>query len=216
MSKFRYKVIAQSAETIYVIKKSKFIASAIHVNTPEEVQSSISKIQSIHPKAGHHCYAYRLGLDQNIYRANDDGEPSGTAGRPILGQIDSKDLTDTLVVVTRYFGGVKLGASGLISAYKTAAKLVLEEASFRTKKVLQEVHIGTDLQHINILLSQAKKVGFEIGAINYDPRPSVVLKAPLEEVDSFIDTLKAKTLNMSVEQARTIEDKDVFHIFDPS
>jgi len=216
LSKFQYNIIASPAESIYVIKKSKFIAYAFQVNSIDAIQTCINRVRNLHPKAGHHCYAYRLGLGQNSYRANDDGEPSGTAGRPILGQIDSKELTDTLIIVVRYFGGIKLGASGLISAYKTSAKQVLDESRIVVQHVMKEVLIGSDHQHINILMSHAKKIGFKLGNITYDPRPIVKLKSPLEKSSSYLDLLKAKTLNMSIDQARETDDKDVFHIFDPS
>jgi len=215
VSIYQYNIIAKDSESIYVIKKSKFIAKAFHISSIDNVQDQLNQIRKAHPKAGHHCYAYRLGIDKNQYRANDDGEPSGTAGRPILGQIDSKELTDTLVVVTRYFGGIKLGASGLISAYKTAAKQVLDISEIRTKKITKDVRIGSDHQHINIIMSLAKKIGFEIVSIEYDPRPAVILRAPLEDLSSNLDILKSRTLNMSIDQARETDAKDVFHIFDP-
>ncbi|MDV7392848.1 YigZ family protein, partial [Arthrospira platensis SPKY1] len=100
---------------------SKFLAYAFPVYTDEEIGLHLEEVRKLHPKARHHCYAYRLGLDGNHFRANDDGEPSGTAGRPILGQIDSFGLCNVLLVVTRYFGGTLLGTSGLINAYKLSA-----------------------------------------------------------------------------------------------
>lgn len=105
---------------------SKFIACAFPVQSVPGFKKCIESVKKSHPKATHHCFAYRLGLDGNIFRVNDDGEPSGTAGKPILGQIDSKQLTDILIVVVRYFGGTLLGVPGLINAYKNAAALVLQ------------------------------------------------------------------------------------------
>jgi len=215
VSIYQYHIIASSSESEYITKKSKFIAFSFHVTSKIEIENCLNQVRGQHPKAGHYCYAYRLGLNQNDYRANDDGEPSGTAGRPILGQIDSKELTNTLVIVVRYFGGIKLGASGLISAYKTSAKAVLDISEVRIKKVMKEIHIGSDHAHINILMSHAKKIGFEIDGIFYDPRPKVVLKVPLEEVEQKVNLLKAKTLNMSIDQAKETIAKNVFHIFDP-
>lgn len=99
---------------------------AIKVNTGEQVKSEINKVKTLHPSARHHCYAYRIGVKGETYRANDDGEPSGTAGKPILGQLLSFEVTNVLIIVIRYFGGTKLGVSGLINAYKNAAKNALE------------------------------------------------------------------------------------------
>lgn len=114
---------------------SKFLAYAGGVADEAAAAEWVARAQREHAKARHHCYAYRLGLDQNRYRANDDGEPSGTAGRPILGRIDSLELTDVCVVVVRYFGGTLLGASGLINAYRTAAELALAAAEIETRIV---------------------------------------------------------------------------------
>ena len=114
---------------------SKFLAYAGAVADEAAAAEWVARAQREHPKARHHCYAYRLGLDQNRYRVNDDGEPSGTAGRPILGRIDSLELTDVCVVVVRYFGGTLLGTSGLINAYRTAAELALAAAGIETRIV---------------------------------------------------------------------------------
>lgn len=120
----------QSIETAtlgeYVVKGSKFLGFAFPVQSIEEVKHHLDAVRLLHPKAVHHCYAYKLSNSQ--FRANDDGEPSGTAGRPILGQLDSKDITNVLVIVVRYFGGVLLGTTGLISAYKKATQEALLQA----------------------------------------------------------------------------------------
>ena len=115
-----YKTIAEVSEGIYRDKGSKFIAIAMPVESELEIKNKISEIKKQYFDARHHCYAYILGYNKEAYRINDDGEPSGTAGKPIHGQLLSKDLTNILVVVVRYFGGVKLGVSGLITAYKEA------------------------------------------------------------------------------------------------
>src|SRR5690606_2431913 len=108
---------------------SKFLAYAFPINDEQELKGKLKELKALHPKAGHHCYAYRLGLDGNQYRANDDGEPSGSAGKPILGQIDSAGVTNVLVVVVRYFGGTLLGVPGLINAYKTATAEALSHVA---------------------------------------------------------------------------------------
>lgn len=116
-----YKTIGARAEAIYTEKRSKFIAIALPVRTLTEVKSLLEEYQKKYYDARHVCYAYMLGPERKDFRANDNGEPSGTAGKPILGQINSHELTDVLVIVVRYFGGIKLGTSGLIVAYRTAA-----------------------------------------------------------------------------------------------
>ena len=116
-----YRTIAAPAEGIYTEKRSKFIAIALPVRTVDEVKALLEEYQKKYYDARHVCYAYMLGPQRKDFRANDNGEPSGTAGKPILGQINSNELTDILIIVVRYFGGIKLGTSGLIVAYKAAA-----------------------------------------------------------------------------------------------
>jgi uncharacterized YigZ family protein len=121
---------------------SKFLAYSFPVKNVNEFKSHLQVLKKEHPKAVHHCFAYRIGIDGNNFRMSDDGEPSGTAGKQILGQIDSKNLTDTLIIVVRYFGGTLLGVPGLINAYKTAASLVLQ----CTPVVQKAVEINYELQ----------------------------------------------------------------------
>lgn len=126
---------------LYKDKGSKFIGYAYPVKDEAAIKEKLEFIRQEHPKATHHCYAYRLGLDKNNYRTNDDGEPNGTAGKPMLGQIDSIGITNTLVVVVRYFGGTKLGVSGLIDAYKETARETLAVATIITHKILDYYRI---------------------------------------------------------------------------
>lgn len=123
-----YRTIAGPAEAVYTERGSRFLAYAWPVRTTEEIKAHTEALRKRYYDATHHCYAYRLGPCGEIFRANDDGEPSGTAGRPILGQLLAAQLTDCLVVVVRYFGGTKLGVPGLINAYRTAAGMVLDTA----------------------------------------------------------------------------------------
>lgn len=120
-----YKTIKNIEQVIIKEKKSKFIGYAYNVENEQEIKEKLETIKIEHSKATHHCYAYKLGLDNTNFRANDDGEPTGTAGKPILNQINSLELTNCLVVVVRYFGGIKLGTSGLIDAYKLCTKETL-------------------------------------------------------------------------------------------
>lgn len=158
-----YQTISQTTTVDFKDKGSRFIAIAQAIESDADVKQFLNTIKEQHPKATHHCYAYRLGLDKMMnYRANDDGEPSGTAGKPILGQIDSKQLTNVMVIVVRYFGGIKLGVSGLIHAYKTATKMVLEQAPIVQKQVLDYGEIQTDYTQINDLMRLLKKEQVDI------------------------------------------------------
>lgn len=130
-----YKTINQISEGLYREKGSKFIARAYHISSESDVKDCLEQLRKEFYDARHHCYAYQLGFDKSSYRINDDGEPSGTAGRPIFGQIQSFDLTNILIVVIRYFGGTKLGISGLINAYRTSAKEAIENNSIQTRTI---------------------------------------------------------------------------------
>lgn len=134
-----YKTITKSGRGAYKEKGSKFISIAMPFTDPEEIKTIIDGIRKEHHEARHHCFAYMTGPERKIWRANDDGEPSGTAGRPILGQINSAGLTNILIVVSRYFGGTLLGVSGLINAYREAAAAAIENSEI-TEKTVQEYY----------------------------------------------------------------------------
>ena len=139
MSEDTYKTISAPSEGIYTEKRSKFIAIALPVRTVDEVKSHLEVYQKKYYDARHVCYAYMLGPERKDFRANDNGEPSGTAGKPILGQINSNELTDILIIVVRYFGGIKLGTSGLFVAYKAAAAEAIAAAEIIEKTVDETV-----------------------------------------------------------------------------
>jgi len=136
---------------------SKFIAYALPVKSIDECKEKLNEIKKEHPKATHHCFAYRIGLDGNTFRVSDDGEPSGTAGRPILGQIDSKGLINIIIVVVRYFGGTLLGVPGLINAYKSAAALVLQTTPIIQKSIEVEFNVQFDYTQVNDIMIIAKQ-----------------------------------------------------------
>jgi uncharacterized YigZ family protein len=136
---------------------SKFLAHAFPISSTEEFKTRLQELKKEHPKAAHHCFAYRLGIDGNSFRVNDDGEPSGTAGKPILGQIDSKQLTDVAVVVIRYFGGTLLGVPGLINAYKTATSLALQITPLVQKQVEKIYTVEFDYTRINEIMMLIKQ-----------------------------------------------------------
>src|SRR5690606_13293262 len=123
-------------------KGSKFIGFAYPINNEEELKNILEKIRAEHPKATHHCYAYRMGLSGENYRANDDGEPSGSAGLPIYNQLLANEITNVIVIVVRYYGGTKLGVSGLVKMYKESAKMTLEEAN----TIIKELEIDIQIQ----------------------------------------------------------------------
>lgn len=157
-----YQTISSLTLAEYRNKGSKFIAYAQAVYTEAEVQELLEMVKKEHPKATHHCYAYRLGMDKQVnYRSNDDGEPSGTAGRPILGQIDSKELSNIMVIVVRYFGGTKLGVSGLITAYKSAARAALDAAEVVTEQVMAVFEIQFGYLQMNEVMTVLKRMPVE-------------------------------------------------------
>lgn len=153
---FTYKTITTDTSAEYSDRGSKFIAYAFTVETIEEIKANIKKLKELHPKAVHHCYAYRIGYDNTQYRANDDGEPSGSAGRPILGQIDSIQITNVLVVVVRYFGGVLLGVPGLINAYKSVTQIALSQSGIIEKNRLQYYALKFDYTQMNDIMRVIK------------------------------------------------------------
>ncbi|TWV96799.1 IMPACT family protein [Chitinophaga pinensis] len=152
-----YYTIEKSAMAEFKDRGSKFLAYAWPVKTVDQVKECLQEIKKEHPKATHHCFAYRLGTDGLQFRANDDGEPSGTAGKPILGQIDSKQLTDVLVVVVRYFGGTLLGAPGLINAYKASTSMVLQLIPAVQKNVEAKYHLTFDYTILNEIMTVVKQ-----------------------------------------------------------
>ena len=163
-----YKTITGMSEAVFTEKRSKFIAAAIPVRTLEEVKSHLEVWQKKYYDARHVCYAYMLGAERKDFRANDNGEPSGTAGKPILGQINSRELTDVLVVVVRYFGGIKLGTSGLIVAYRTAAAMALDEAEIIEKTVDDTVTVAFEYPFMNDVMRIVKEESPEILEQSYD------------------------------------------------
>ncbi|HCK25166.1 MAG TPA: YigZ family protein [Bacteroides graminisolvens] len=163
-----YKTIADVSEGLYTEKRSKFIAVALPVKTVEEIKEHLEVYQKKYYDARHVCYAYMLGHERKDFRANDNGEPSGTAGKPILGQINSNELTDILVIVVRYFGGIKLGTSGLIVAYKAAAAEAIAAATILEKTVDDEVTVLFEYPFMNDVMRIVKEEEPEIVDQSYD------------------------------------------------
>lgn len=161
-----YKTIESTAQGVFKSKGSRFIAMAYPVSDLIEIKPILDKLRKEHHEARHHCYAYMIGHDRDIWRANDDGEPSGTAGRPILGQINSYSLTNILIVVVRYFGGTLLGVSGLISAYRSAAALAIENSSI-IERTVQEFY---EITFPYIAMNEVMKILKEENAGQSDQR----------------------------------------------
>ena len=189
-----YKTISNLSEGIYTEKRSKFIAIAVPVCTREEIKTHIEHYQKKYYDARHVCYAYMLGHERKDFRANDNGEPSGTAGKPILGQINSNELTDILIIVVRYFGGIKLGTSGLITAYKSAAAEAIVNADIVERTVDETITVAFEYPFMNDIMRIVKEEEPEVIRQTYDMdclitlriRQSAMekLRARLEKVDS--------------------------------
>lgn len=190
-----YKTIDEISKAIYTEKRSKFIAFAIPVRTVEDVKAEIEKYRKEYYDSRHVCWAYMLGAERKDFRSNDDGEPSGTAGKPILGQINSNELTDILVIVIRYFGGIKLGTSGLIVAYREAAAEAIAEAAIIEKTVDMQTSFIFEYPFMNDVMKIVKdmepsiinqqfdmdcQMTLEIRKANFDE-----MKARLEKVESI-------------------------------
>ncbi len=159
-NKDTYRTIAKaSEEVLFKDRGSKFFAFAFPVTNAQEIQEALDSLKVKHHKAGHHCYAWRIGMEseKQTFRVNDDGEPSNSAGQPIYGQIQSFDLTNILIVSVRYFGGTKLGVGGLIQAYKTNAKQAIEESVIIEKTINKEITVQFEYIHMNKIMRIIKE-----------------------------------------------------------
>lgn len=171
-----FKTIASIAEGTYSEKRSKFLAFAIPVETVDEVKAYVAEYQKRYYDARHACYAYMLGAERTDFRANDNGEPSGTAGKPILGQINSYELTNILIIVVRYFGGIKLGTSGLIVAYRQAAIEALENAQIIEKTVDDDITFTFEFPMMNAVMKVVKDMNPQIISQGYDTDCTMTLR----------------------------------------
>lgn len=176
---YEFKTISKPIEnTLLKEKGSKFIGFAFPVNNEVELKKALDKIKSEHTKATHHCYAFRLGINGENYRANDDGEPNGSAGLPIYNQLLAHEITNTLVIVVRYYGGTKLGVAGLVKAYKESAKITLEEAEIITKELETEIKIQFNFNQQNTIFTILSK--FDAKIINFDAQENCVIQASIK------------------------------------
>jgi uncharacterized YigZ family protein len=170
-----YKILTKPSEGTYSELRSKFLAFAIPVRTAEEAMEQVAKYQKEYFDARHVCWAYRLGPEGEEYRSNDNGEPSGTAGKPILGQMVSADVSDIIILVIRYFGGVKLGTSGLIVAYRTAAAEALEAGEYAERLVEKELKLTFGYEHMNMVMRMVKDLQPRIVNQDYKDNGDIVM-----------------------------------------
>lgn len=186
-----YKTITNKiGEGTYSEKRSKFLAFSHHVETLDEVKEIVASYRKKYYDARHVCYAYMLGVERTEFRANDDGEPSSTAGKPILGQINSNELTDILIIVVRYYGGVNLGTGGLIVAYKAAAALAIEDSVQETRQVEELVKYDFPYVMMNDVMRVVKEMQPRIVSQEYDNTCSITLSIRKSEAETLRGRLK--------------------------
>ncbi len=184
-----YKTIRQLAEGYYTEKRSRFISYAIPVTTADEVKAIIDTYRKQYYDARHVCWAYMLGADRLVFRANDDGEPSSTAGKPILGQINSNELTDILIVVIRYFGGIELGTSGLITAYRTAAADAIAAAEIEERTVDDIFTISFEYPFLNGVMRIIKEDNPTVVSQHFDLQCTITLRIRQRETERLKNRL---------------------------
>lgn len=207
-----FHTISGPSEGFFKDKGSKFYARAFPVKTQADIQTNLDKVKKNHPKARHACYAWRLGVDGNHYRTNDDGEPSGTAGRPILGQIDSFGLTDVFVVVIRYFGGTLLGTSGLIQAYRESAADALKNAFKIEQYISDHISLSFEYSQMSDVMNVMKKFDLIPSSQSFEMSPEIQLVIRKRDTDSFLLLLKAHLANVSMEEAEGLDIKKLIKL----
>lgn len=185
-----YLTLARPSEAIFREKMSKFLAFAHPASTVEEAKAVIAQYQKKYFDARHVCWAYMLGFERTDFQSNDNGEPSGTAGKPILGQINSFGLTDTVIVVVRYYGGIKLGTSGLIAAYREAARLSLEEAEIVERKVMKQIEFTFPYLSMNDVMRLVKQSNLEILSQQFDNACAMTLAVRADDYDTLTSRLR--------------------------
>ena len=187
-----YRTISDLSEGYYTEKRSRFLSFALPVRTPDEVKTQIDAYRKKYYDARHVCWAYMLGPDRTTFRANDDGEPSSTAGKPILGQINSNNLTDILIIVVRYFGGIELGTSGLIVAYRTAAAEAIAAAHIEERTVDETITITFEYPHLNSVMRIVKEDKPDVLAQSFELTCEMTLRIR----QSRMDALKSRLLKV--------------------
>ena len=197
-----YKTIEKKAEGTFKDRGSKFIALAYPVTTESEAKQFLNEVRKEYHDACHHCYAYRIGHDKLLWRANDDGEPSGTAGKPIFNQIQSKDLTNIFIVVVRYFGGTLLGVPGLINAYKTATQEAINNATIIIKTVNEVYEVNYDYPVMNDVMKIIKDKGVDIISTDFATQCKVVYRVRKNDASMIYENMK-KLTSLKINYLRT-------------
>lgn len=185
-----FKTIKDKSEGTYSELRSKFLAFAHHVTTVDEAMALVEQYQKKYYDARHVCWAYMLGAERELFRSNDNGEPSGTAGKPILGQINSNELTDIIILVVRYFGGVKLGTSGLIVAYKTASAEAIANAEIETRTVDEDFSFSFEYPLMNNVMKVARDLDARIVSQSYDMDCQMTLSIRKGKMQELQEKLK--------------------------
>lgn len=187
-----YRTISEPAEVVlFKDRNSKFFGYAFPVENENKVKSYLENLKKEHHSAKHWCYAYQIGTSEIMYRANDDGEPNNSAGMPIYGQILSYELTNILIVVVRYFGGTKLGVSGLINAYKTTAQLTLENALIEEKTINAILEVNFEYAHMNTVMRLIKEHQLNIVKQDFKLTCKLQFEVRLSEIDKIFSVFKA-------------------------
>lgn len=189
MAEDTFKTITDRADGYYTEKRSKFISYAVPVRSVEEVKEELAKYRKEYYDARHVCWAYMLGPDRKTFRANDDGEPSSTAGKPILGQINSNELTDILILVIRYFGGIELGTSGLIVAYRTAAAEAIAAATIEERTVDEDITVVFEYPYLNSIMRIVKEDAPTVIAQKFDMDCEMTLRIRKGEAERLKNRL---------------------------
>jgi len=198
-----YKTLETTGQGLYKDKGSRFISYAIPVKGESDVKKELEILRQKYHDARHHCYAYLLGFDKSASRANDDGEPSGTAGRPILGQINASDLTNLLVVVIRYFGGIKLGVSGLILAYRSAAREAIEQSTTVTRIISDVYLLEFSYVAMNDVMRIIKEESCTILSTEFELQNKITIMAR-KKVSNLVYEKLQKVNSLSVKYLRTM------------
>jgi uncharacterized YigZ family protein len=199
----KYKEIKSATTGVYKEKGSKFIAYSFPVYSEENVKEKLEEIKKLEHSARHHCYAYILNPDKSAQRANDDGEPSSTAGKPILGQILSNDLTNILIVVVRYFGGVKLGVPGLIRSYKTAALDAISNSEIITKIIKEQFAVSFKYPQMNEVMRLVKEYNLEVVNTDFQIECNLIFAVAKSKSEEVVETFK-KNYELTIKYLKTV------------
>ena len=199
----KYKEIKSATTGVYKEKGSKFIAYSFPVYSEENVKEKLEEVKKLEHSARHHCYAYILKPDKSAQRANDDGEPSSTAGKPILGQILSNDLTNILIVVVRYFGGVKLGVPGLIRSYKTAALDAISNSEIITKTIKEQFAVSFKYPQMNDVMRLVKEYNLEVVNTDFQIECNLIFAVAKSKSEEVVETFK-KNYELTIKYLKTV------------